>query len=396
MVRTPARSLCLHKTVSFAVVFWGCFALAHSQEVQLKVVSLPQPSGRYPVGVISREWRDVSRIDPEDPGSASRDLTTRIWYPSIGDSGATPAAYQDTTHDYSEVFGPELASTMASLSTTSVRGAPAAASSFPVLLVSPGFSVAVFNYTLLAEELASHGFVVAVVGHTGMNAVGLSGRGLLNPQGGFWHCWPVAENRSMSEEERRRMLRAALETFARDQLFVLEQLERLDSTEGWPLAGRLDLGRTASIGHSAGYLSPLGLMLRSQRFKAFCFLDATIDEAPAPAPPPRPPGFPALLLRLEYARPPKQEFLALFNGPFYDVHLTGANHLSVTDLPYLGSLGVRDGGSTRKALEDVRVACGYLRSFLGTCLSGAGKERSDWHPEPHDGVSVRRLQPRTP
>jgi len=282
---------------------------------------------------------------------------------------------------------------MASIVTTSIPlAAPAASGSpFPVLLLSPGFAAAVSNYTLFAEELASHGYVVVVIGHTGMNAVVLPDRGLLNPHDGFWHDWPVAENREMSLEERKIKLQAALDNFARDQLFVLEQLHRLNESEGWELAGKLDMARVASMGHSAGYLAPLGLMLTSQSIQAYCFFDVTLDEPPAPPEAASILSTPTLLVRMEYARPPQTSFTEQIQGPFYDVSFQGLSHASVTDFPYLSSLQPPDSEIKQKAIQDIRLASKYTLSFLETFLSATRQSEASWLPEEHEAVVIQQL-----
>jgi len=132
-------------------------------------VRLPEPSGRYAVGRADFDWRDTARIDPLAPAAGTnRELTVWIWYPATTRSGSGAAEYfppplraaltarmgpvlRLLTHDLTRVQDHAIRNAAAAR-----EGAP-----YPVVLFKPGLGALALDYTSLAEDLASHGFVVA-------------------------------------------------------------------------------------------------------------------------------------------------------------------------------------------------------------------------------------------
>jgi predicted dienelactone hydrolase len=126
---------------------------------------LPAPTGRYGVGRASFEWVDQGRAEvyssnPQD----RRELVVWVWYPAAPDPDGERAAYLPEPWAASGQF---LGLDAAGLLSHAVAAAPVAGEQprYPVLLLSPsGFPPLVL--AAIAEELASHGYVVVGVNHT--------------------------------------------------------------------------------------------------------------------------------------------------------------------------------------------------------------------------------------
>lgn len=126
---------------------------------------LPAPTGRHGVGRVSFEWVDQGRAEiyssnPQD----RRELVVWVWYPAAPDPDAERAAYLPEPWAPSGQF---LGLDAAGLLSHAVAGAPVAGEQprYPVLLLSPsGFPPLLL--AAIAEELASHGYVVVGVNHT--------------------------------------------------------------------------------------------------------------------------------------------------------------------------------------------------------------------------------------
>ena len=134
-------------------------------------VTLPAPQGPYAVGRIITQWTDETR--PEELGASSasgalRRLSVWIWYPArepLGRGGA-PAPYmppiwaQARTADRG--VGSLLFQAIGSIHGHAQAAATPAqqAAPFPVLIFEPGLGPLVSEYTTLAEDLASRGYVV--------------------------------------------------------------------------------------------------------------------------------------------------------------------------------------------------------------------------------------------
>ena len=130
--------------------------------------------------------------------------------------------------------------------------------------------------TAIAEELASHGFIVVGVNHTYETTVTAfsDGRvvptnpaalgGALGPQTGSHH--DVFRQRA-----------SVCEYKAADLASVANQLERLNTNPAERLAGRLDLGRFAALGHSFGGNAALEWCRMDQRCRAAANLDGAVE-----------------------------------------------------------------------------------------------------------------------
>jgi predicted dienelactone hydrolase len=123
--------------------------------------------GRYAVGVrsvtiASRAQPDVLAFDGAAGLAPRRDriLTVDIWYPAEPRAGAPAETYTATLP--SEPPSPPAEFSVPGIA---VRGAPAVAGRFPLVVVSHGYSNATAALTWLTENLASKGYVVAAIRH---------------------------------------------------------------------------------------------------------------------------------------------------------------------------------------------------------------------------------------
>jgi predicted dienelactone hydrolase len=133
-------------------------------------LALPAPTGSFAVGRAIYDWADDVQSDALAPvPGTKRELLVWIWYPAtVGQSGAgvddyvpaqvrAPAGSVDgalifrlLTRDLAKVHG------------HSYRNADVSPQqqSYPVVIMRAGASAGVMNYSTLAEDLASHGYVV--------------------------------------------------------------------------------------------------------------------------------------------------------------------------------------------------------------------------------------------
>jgi D-alanyl-D-alanine carboxypeptidase len=211
--------------------------------------TIPPPTGASSVGRV-----DVHLVD----SARRRELMVHAWYPAAKPTGSV-MPYLDA--QVAAIFAKELRIPLPLL--TGIRshshtGAAVAAGRHPVVLLSPGYGDPVAFYTLQAEELASHGYVVVGIDHTGEAPVVFPGGRLLGPGVGENAAYP------------RRMP---------DARFVLNRLAGWDARG--PLAHRLDLSRIAMIGHSMGGAASAELMDADRRVKVGADLDGGIPASVA-------------------------------------------------------------------------------------------------------------------
>ena len=139
------------------------------QARNVSALSLPRPTGPFAVGRDTLHLVDLARTDPWVPQSGPRQLMVDIYYPTIAGTGVR-AAYMKAAEAAALInyggFSGALEPTM--LADTRIRAHADAAplpGRYPLVVLSPGFTVPRSTLTSLAEDLSSRGFVVAAVDH---------------------------------------------------------------------------------------------------------------------------------------------------------------------------------------------------------------------------------------
>lgn len=138
---------------------------------------LPQPDGRYAVGVRRFELVDTSRKGvAEDEADQLRALPAIVWYPAEKSDGP-PARYFTPSEAAVEVpalarnflFDPAEVADFGAIRTHAVADAPPlhGATRFPVVVFSHGYWLYPSQNDGLFEELASHGYIVVSIDHPG-------------------------------------------------------------------------------------------------------------------------------------------------------------------------------------------------------------------------------------
>ncbi|MCD7441159.1 alpha/beta fold hydrolase [Streptomyces lincolnensis] len=239
----------------------------------------PEPSGRFAVGTRVVQWTDPRR--PETFTADRHDRRTvvvQLWYPARkSPAGTERAQYLGRTGHEARTVSEALAD-YAGLPAFLIDGVPRARTHavfnapvadrggrFPVVLFSPGSGGVRTQNTAWAEELASHGYLVAALDHPYDSAAVVLTDGR------------TIRTRTTSTGDRDKDDQLAAEwtaVRAADLRFVLTQLDRMGRGEiAGPPAGRLDTGRVAVGGHSMGGAAALQAARQDCRFDAVMDLD---------------------------------------------------------------------------------------------------------------------------
>jgi hypothetical protein len=268
------------------VVVAAAAVFAYAEVRSNEEVVLPEPTGPYAVGRVSYHWIDRSREETFTEEGDERELMAFVWYPAQKPAPASPteiAAYLPGKwgEERQKQFGnwSFLAQRLDSVRTHSFEDTLVAGTEerYPVLVMEPGLGPLPTDYTTLAENLASHGYVVVASAPTYSASVVVFPDGRVAPStplGSF----PGDENAPLTEakiQEDEAAGSRLVWVWAKDMSFELDQMQRLDSERGGRFYGRLDLGRVGMFGHSLGGATALRACALDDRCGAAANLDGT-------------------------------------------------------------------------------------------------------------------------
>jgi dienelactone hydrolase len=350
---------------------------------------LPEPTGPSPVGTTSLWLTDTSRPDPWAAGVNARELMVSLWYPATSPDGRrarymTPAEseLQLTSRDITGV-PPDALSTVRTHA--AVDATPAgSARALPLAVLSPGFTSPRSTLTALAEDLASHGYVVVGLDHT------YESFATAFPDGRVTTCLArQAPRRGPRFWEKVVTGRAA------DVRFVLGQLT--GARPAWPGAGLIDPSRIAMAGHSIGGAAAIAAMLADSRVRVGIDMDGTI---PVPIPD-HGLSRPFMLLGKQANYTPGSEGAVttwerawnLMTGWKRWLLVAGAVHASFTDLGLLADQFGIDIGASISGARSLDITRAYVRAFFDQHLRGRPQALLDQASPRYPEVTFCSLSP---
>ncbi|MCG5214573.1 alpha/beta hydrolase [Streptosporangium soli] len=314
--------------------------------------TLPAPTGDQPVGTTALHLKDTSRPDPWNLDVDARELKVTLWYPTKQRDGDR-APYM--TPKESELFlrgtgiGGVPDDTLSKTRTNAIKDAEPAGRSLPLVVLSPGFTKPMSTLTSLAEDLASHGYVVAGIDHTYESYATTLADGR------------IAECLACDSDTDPGFGTGVVQGRAADVSFVLDQLP-----SKWDGSELIDRSKIAMAGQSIGGAGAMAAMVKDSRIRAGIDMDGTT-----------------------YARIPKNGFSRpfmfmgspqhipggrdtswdrdwkLLTGWKRWIVLTGADHQSFTDVPLLaGALGITPPHGILPAARTAELTRTYAAAFL--------------------------------
>ncbi|MCU1243944.1 MAG: family ership [Candidatus Acidoferrum typicum] len=368
-------------------------------------VAMPRPTGPFAVGRALYDWVDHKTLDTLAPvPGTKRELGVWIWYPAA--AGQSPAMDDylpaplraEVERSRGALLSKFLTRDLSKVHGHSTRNSDVSAQqrSYPVVIMRAGASAEVWNYSTLAEDLASDGYVVV-----GFDA----------PYRTFTVVFPdgrvisrLPENNpevclERTGQEREQCANKLLSAWTGDIAFALDRLEQLNAADAsGRFTGRLDMARVGVFGHSFGGAAALQFCHEDSRCKAGIDVDGAPHGSVIQAGVDRP--FMILLSDHSHESDPEGGQIMANMQSIYDrlpangrlfLEIRGANHFLFSEdaallkshivmrtLRMLGILGI-DG---RRQL-DVTTYC--LRTFFDAYLKGEGvlppKISSPLYPE---------------
>jgi predicted dienelactone hydrolase len=349
-----------------------------------RTVTLPQPSGPYAVGrltglVEERHERQLLSPNPNDP----RQAFVWVWYPADASSAAKRCDYlpADWRGVLNETRGPFnryiLSVDLAHMKDQSLCGVGISPRQqrYPLILLRAGSSALISQYTVLAENLASHGYIVL-----GFDAPYRS-EVVVFPSGGFVKRLASNDAESLSGEKQLALARKLVAAWAADASWVL------DKVTGTPIFANLrdhiDSQKIAIVGHSLGGATALQFCHDDPRCRAGVDIDGVVlgDVAKQGM------DKPFLILlgghageNAEDVRRTLADFQVLYDHLPANTRLLatigGANHFNFSDIGFLKSQGIQQvlqflGVMKMDVSRQSELTSSYVRTFLDVHLKGA-------------------------
>ena len=220
-------------------------------------VTLPTPTGPYAVGRAIYDWTDDANLDTLAPvPGTKRELLVWIWYPSAaGQSAAMDDYVPRQMREAAGFFGGPMGLVTRGISKVhghSTRNSDVSPRerSYPVAIMRAGASAEIWKYSTLAEDLASHGYIVV-----GFDAPYRT-NAVVFPDGRVRRRTPennaeLCEGQAPAQQEL--CVSRVMTAWTSDIGFVLDRLERLNGSDSsGKFTGRLDMTRVGVFGHSFG------------------------------------------------------------------------------------------------------------------------------------------------
>lgn len=239
------------------------------------------PSGAYPVGRTQFTWMDDSRdevhtADPDD----RRELLVEVWYPASPEEGADYGVYLEAplADLWTQLYSPPEGR-LHVFEANAFVDAPLAADqdTYPVVIFDPGFSAAPRQYTIMIEELASHGYVVFSPSHPYVTILTAFPDGRIVEPLSYDRLEALWDPVDLYEGEFRNVWVPDVR-FVMDQIVALNAGQADDPAERF--AGRLALDAGMGlIGHSQGARTVSEVCLLDERCIAAINLDGGYSAA---------------------------------------------------------------------------------------------------------------------
>jgi dienelactone hydrolase len=349
-------------------------------------MTLPVPTGPFAVGRTSFTWTNDALTDDLAPAPGTRrTVFVWVWYPAVTSPQAETAPYLPPA--WREAQADSLGTLMreylnrdtARIRTNSVAEAAVSPGqrSYPVVIMRPGGGASTLEFTTLAEDLASHGYVVA-----GFDAPYRTGT-VVFPDGRVVKRTAANNPETMRYDAARQLADKLLPMWTTDTAFVVDQLERLNASDpSGRFVGRLATARLGMFGHSFGGATALQFCHDDRRCKAGIDIDgmpfgSVISEGATQ---------PFLLLMSDHSREAEtveardvtRDIHSLYDHLKNDRHVVmirRANHFTFSDQMVVKSsyfirafLLMTRGPS---ALRGLGMARAYVHTFFDVYLKGA-------------------------
>lgn len=242
------------------------------------IYPMPQPSGPYLIGTQSFVLNDTARDEIYDDEIATRRFKIQMWYPAETIDGYEQALWIEDGVEIKRALTADwslpsfILDHIATYPSSSYLSAPISMnqSSYPVVVISHGWSSLRTLYTDFAEELASNGYIVIGIEHTyGSLATRFS-------ETDIEYLNRAALPRRSETPNYLEFANKLVETYAGDIVYTLDFITELNDENGF-FKGKIDLSNTSAIGHSTGGGAAVKAAMDDSRIDRVIGYDAWVE-----------------------------------------------------------------------------------------------------------------------
>ena len=241
------------------------------------VYRMPTPTGTYDIGTTTYQVNDDSRIEIYGSQEGIRKFNFQIWYPFIKTDEQNIAPWlrdqEVTSQALSRDFGFPgflLNQTKFVTSHSYLDADFTEETSYPIVIISHGWSGTKYLHSDLGENLASQGFIAVSIEHTyGSVASVIDGEVIAKQNDALTG---FADSTLNLASNTRLMM-----TYGLDIIATIDFLETLNSNENDIFYNHLDLDHIGAVGHSTGGGGMIYAALHDDRIQAIIGLDAWVE-----------------------------------------------------------------------------------------------------------------------
>ncbi len=248
---------------------------------------LPVPSGQFSIGCTSSLHIDNSRTNAPFDELSPRELMLHWWYPIQQPAKNTPP--WNYMQENVKLFEGMLAThfhlpkkfvrDLLQIKTHSYDVDPQNTTPIPVIIISHGLGGFGESQSYIAENLASHGYLVVGIDHTNFSTVSTFPDGRV--------IWSDASLTSPNATTVDALLQYYSQMFTipqRDISFVINELVRVNSDPQSIWYNKIDLKNIGFVGHSMGAMAGTEAARNDSRIKALVNLDGWLPGFNSTAP----------------------------------------------------------------------------------------------------------------
>ena len=277
--RLSKKILKVLAVTTISIIFIICIAIFAMWIDHKAETRLPAPTGKYAVGRAEYDWIDTTRMDEMAPQKdVKRELLAWIWYPAATTkklhklADYMPPSWQKEIERNSGWLMTHLITRdLSRVQTHSIQNAQVSSehSSYPVVIMRAGLSALTLTYTTLAEDLASHGYIVVGFDVPYRTFV------VVRPNGNVIARAPQNDADRLTGPEQTKLATKLESAWSNDMSFAVDELERMNISDP-RFRNRLNMQSVGVFGHSLGGATALQFCCND----SICKAGIDIDGAP--------------------------------------------------------------------------------------------------------------------